>query len=152
MTETRGIALAVYTDAPMPVLLAPGQAGKILHNLLAHALAHTPVSGTVHAKVSIEHRDVVCEIFHDTILDDTDRDSLIEPFHRTADIQQKRQRRIGPGPSPGKSIAESHGGTIDVHSSADPPPPSPSGYPASSDGTRKSAPVMKYQEKEQPRL
>lgn len=96
-----------------PLEMDPDQIGEVLHNILQNACQATPAGGAV--RVAIRWDPSRCRI---TVADrgpgipEEVRAKLFTPFFTT------RTRGTGLGLAVAKSIAESHGGTVEIRSPA----------------------------------
>jgi hypothetical protein len=110
------VELSVHADGPAPVAeLDPGALRRLLDNLLANALRHTPTGGSVDVHLTQADDDVVL------IVEDTGTgfpvDFLPHAFERFARADRSRSRsHAGYGSGLGLSIVETlvtaHGGTV----------------------------------------
>jgi heavy metal sensor kinase len=109
---TSDVAEEPVTAAVDPVLL-----GRVLENLTANALRHTPKGGSVMLRARVEKKRAVLEV-SDTgegiALEDQPR--LFERFFRADKARSRASGGNGLGLAICKSLVEAHGGTIGFQS------------------------------------
>jgi two-component system heavy metal sensor histidine kinase CusS len=114
LAEQRGVTIAAQGDVPVqadPVLLR-----RALSNLIANALQHTPAGGEVRLEAAQTPQGVRISVT-DTGegIDARHLPHLFTRFYR-ADASRASSERSGLGLAVVKSIAELHGGTVQIQS------------------------------------
>ena len=107
----RGVTLRSEVTPGEAVVLAPDKIERVLTNLVANALRHTPAPGSVSVSVERRHREVCVHVEDDGAgLDPAVQARMFERFWRA------ERSRAGPGAGLGLAIArglvEAHGGHI----------------------------------------
>jgi two-component system sensor histidine kinase BaeS len=116
--ERGGIGLsAEVADEPVTAAVDPLLLGRVLENLTANALRHTPKGGSVTLRARVKIRRAVLEV-SDTgegiALEDQPR--LFERFFRADKARSRASGGNGLGLAICKSLVEAHGGTIGFQS------------------------------------
>ena len=108
--------VAVRAEIPrdlQPARANPEQLGRVLANLLANAIRHTPPDGSV--LVRAHEHDGAAEIeVSDTGegIDPADRPRIFEPFYRAGNEAARTSAGSGLGLAIARTIVEAHGGQI----------------------------------------
>ena len=112
-----GVALERDLPDELPILADAQRLGQLLDNLLGNALACTPAGGTVTARVRRDGDRAEIEIADTGVgIEPAERDRLFTRFFRGARAEREGRPGVGLGLSICRSIAESHGGRIEVES------------------------------------
>jgi signal transduction histidine kinase len=107
----RQIALEARIDAPATVRCAPEQVERVLVNLLANALRHTPADGTVAVAVEADGDDVRVSV--EDSGDGLSTEALRRMFERFWRGDPARSARgAGLGLAIARGLVEAHGGRI----------------------------------------
>ncbi len=111
----RQVALTVGGPGHVAVRGDPAALGRVLRNLLANAIRHSPESGEVKVLVSRNGSDAIT-----TVVDEGPGfpremgDSAFERFVRADDSRNRESGGAGLGLAIAKSIIEAHGGNITI--------------------------------------
>ena len=109
--EARGVALSAEVDAAVEAQLAPDKIERVLFNLLANALRHTPSDGSVAVHVERRNGDVLLRV--EDSGEGLDGEASARMFER---FWRADRARSGSGAGLGLAIArglvEAHGGRI----------------------------------------
>lgn len=109
--EARGVLLSAQVDAEAEARLAPEKIERVLFNLLANALRHTPADGSVAVRVERRSGDVLLRV--EDSGEGLDGEAPARMFER---FWRADRARSGSGAGLGLAIArglvEAHGGTI----------------------------------------
>jgi signal transduction histidine kinase len=90
---------------------------QLVDNLVSNAIKYTPSGGEVTVRLEPEGSDVLLEVTDTGIgISPADQSRLFSRFFRTRDAETLAIQGIGLGLAITKSIAEAHGGTIQVKS------------------------------------
>ena len=90
---------------------------QALHNLLENAIKYTPSCGEIWVTVSQQEDNLVFALRDTGIgVSPVDQPRLFERFYRSANREAKRERGTGLGLAIVKSIAERHGGGVNLES------------------------------------
>ncbi len=90
---------------------------QVVDNLLSNAVKYTPPTGTVAVRLLVDGSRVELSVADTGIgIDSSDRDLLFTRFFRARHAEEQSIPGVGLGLSITKSIVESHGGRIEVHS------------------------------------
>jgi signal transduction histidine kinase len=95
----------------------PTRVRQLVDNLVSNAIKYTPSDGTVTVRLTDAAPDVLLEVKDTGIgISPTDQSRLFSRFFRTRDAETLAIQGIGLGLAITKSIAEAHGGSIQVES------------------------------------
>jgi PAS domain S-box-containing protein len=93
---------------------------QLVGNLLGNAFQHGSAGGAVTLRTIGGDDEVVIEVHNDgDPIPDEDRERLFEPFQRGENGRGRAERSVGLGLFIASQIARSHGGRIDVESTAE---------------------------------
>ncbi|HEY1366564.1 MAG TPA: CHASE3 domain-containing protein [Gaiellaceae bacterium] len=118
--DAAGVELDVTADASIPFVGDAARLGQLLDNLVSNAIKFTPAGGRVAVHTSADHRRAVVEV-SDTgsgISPDEQR-HLFTRFFRTRRARADAVPGTGLGLAIAMTIAQAHGGTIEVDSRLD---------------------------------
>jgi heavy metal sensor kinase len=117
LSRRKGVTLALAGMEPADVWGDLVQLRRLLFNLVDNALKYTPEGGSVRVTVR-RSRDRALLAVADTGMgiSDDDRQKIFQRFYRSADARAGGQGGSGLGLSIAKSIADAHGGTIELES------------------------------------
>ena len=116
LAADRNVSLTVSGSAP-PIRADRGLIRRALSNLLSNALRYTPSGETVQVHLSREAGGVkVAVVNPGDPIPQEHLPKLFERFYRVDPARQRDGEGVGLGLSIVKSIAESHGGRVDVAS------------------------------------
>jgi signal transduction histidine kinase len=112
--EARRVAVSAEVDPKLaPARANPERLARVLTNLLANAIHHTPPDGSVYiraqragADAQIEVADTGCGI------DASDRPRVFDPFYRGGADAARTRSGSGLGLAIARAIVEAHGGQI----------------------------------------
>ncbi|GAA4696157.1 HAMP domain-containing sensor histidine kinase [Nocardioides nanhaiensis] len=112
-----GVTLERDLPPHLPAVADAHRLGQLLDNLLANAIGCTPPGGSVTARLRQEGERAEIEVVDTGVgIEPADRDRLFTRFFRGADAERAGRPGVGLGLSICRSIAESHGGRIEVES------------------------------------
>ena len=115
VAASRHVALTVDGPGHVPVRGDPAALGRVLRNLLANAIRHSPESGKVEILVSRNGSDAVT-----TVVDQGPGfpsemgNAVFDRFVRADDSRNRESGGTGLGLAIAKSIVEAHGGIITI--------------------------------------
>jgi signal transduction histidine kinase len=90
---------------------------RLLLNLVDNAIKYTPAGGSVTLSLQSDSDWAFLQISDTGIgLSEDEQQRIFSRFYRTTDTRSRDQRGVGLGLSIVRSIAEAHGGRIDVKS------------------------------------
>ncbi|HOV85709.1 MAG TPA: ATP-binding protein [Syntrophobacteraceae bacterium] len=99
-------------------LTIPGDAARLQQlfaNLLENGLKYTPAGGTVTLSLARNGNWAVTEISDTGIgIDPREREKIFQPFYRTTQARNLGEKGVGLGLSIVQSIAQAHGGKVEV--------------------------------------
>ena len=111
------IDLQTGSMEPVSVRADREQLRRVVLNLVDNAIKYTPAGGSVALSVRSD-ADQACLIVSDTGIGISadEQQRIFNRFHRTTETRDRDQRGVGLGLSIARSIAEAHGGKIEVES------------------------------------
>lgn len=94
-----------------------GRIGQVLDNLISNAIKYSPDGGSVAVRAWIQEGVVLCEV-QDTGMgmDDAEQAEAFTKFFRAGAVRRSAIPGVGLGLLITKTILESHGGSIELHS------------------------------------
>jgi signal transduction histidine kinase len=111
----RRVALAVDSPGHVAVQGDPAALGRVLRNLLANAIRHSPESGEVRLVLSRNGSEAITTVVDEGPGFPTEMgDSVFERFVRADDSRNRESGGTGLGLAIAKGIVEAHGGTITI--------------------------------------
>jgi signal transduction histidine kinase len=117
--RTKGIALQLETDSPQLVLADRPQLLRLVDNLVANAIKFTPEGGTVRLAARSDGATAMLEVKDTGVgITSADRPDLFKRFFRGTSAIEKAIPGSGLGLTISQVIAEAHGTTIEVESTA----------------------------------
>jgi len=120
VADDHSIHLQARSMEPVSVRADREQLRRLLLNLVDNAIKYTSAGGSVTLSLASD-RDWVYLAISDTGigLSENERQRIFDRFHRTTETRTIDERGVGLGLSIALSIAEAHGGRIDVESTPD---------------------------------
>lgn len=117
-SEARGKSIELSLDGePLSVNVDRARMLQVLMNLLANALNYTPSGGRIALSIRELEEELQIEICDSGIgISEKDIPLIFERFYRTDQSRSRKTGGTGVGLSIAKSIAEAHGGRIEVRS------------------------------------
>jgi len=114
----KGLTVSGWVDPQVGLVwMAPLQVGRILHNLLDNALAHTPEGGTIAVRVAPEDGAVLISVQDSGVgISAEDLPRVFERFYRGEQSRSRGAGGTGLGLAIAKGLVEAHGGEIWVES------------------------------------
>jgi len=114
----KGLTVSGWVDPQVGLVwMAPLQVGRILHNLLDNALAHTPEGGTIAVRAAPEDGPVVISVQDSGEgISAEDLPRVFERFYRGEQSRSRSAGGSGLGLAIAKGLVEAHGGEIWVES------------------------------------
>ena len=117
VADDRSVSLQTGTMASVSIQGDRPQLRRLVLNLVDNAVKYTPAGGSVTLSLRTDS-DWAFLVFSDTGtgLSENEQQRIFDRFHRTTETRARDQRGVGLGLSIARSIAEAHGGRIDVES------------------------------------
>jgi heavy metal sensor kinase len=116
----KGVALKLGGIEPLVVAGDHFHLRRLLSNLVDNAIKYTPAGGTVTVGIARGDGDAVITVADTGIgVPPEERENIFRRFYRSADARSQSQGGSGLGLSIVKSIAEAHGGRVEVESEQD---------------------------------
>ena len=114
----KGLTVSGWVDPQVGLVwMAPLQVGRILHNLLDNALAHTPEGGTIAVRAAPEGGSVLISVQDSGEgISAEDLPRVFERFYRGEQSRSRSAGGTGLGLAIAKGLVEAHGGEIWVDS------------------------------------
>lgn len=120
VADEHSIRLHTGTMESVSVKGDPAQLRRLLLNLVDNAIKYTPSGGSVTLSLRADSGWASLVISDTGIgLSEDEQQRIFDRFHRTTETRTRDERGVGLGLSIARSIAEAHGGRIDVESTSD---------------------------------
>lgn len=117
LAKTHAVSLAVNSTKPVFVRGDRGHLRRLLLNLVDNAIKYTPPDGNVAMSLqSIDDRASLKISDTGIGLTPDEQNQVFRRFHRATDSRARDEKGVGLGLSIAHSIAEAHGGWIDLQS------------------------------------
>ncbi len=117
LAQAHRITLYVCSAEPAPIQGDPEHLGRLLLNLLENAIKYTPAGGRVALALRQVSGSALLEITDTGIgLSPEEQARIFQRFYRAAEAQSMDDRGAGLGLCIAQSIAEAHGGRIEINS------------------------------------
>ena len=92
-----------------------GRIGRVLENLVGNALKYSPPGSTVSVGAAADGDWLAATVDDEGVgIPDTERDLVLEPFHRAWNVRESRIPGTGLGLSICRRLVEAHGGRLSV--------------------------------------
>ena len=92
-----------------------GRIGRVLENLVGNALKYAPPGSTVVVGATADGDWLAATVDDEGVgIPDTERDLVLEPFHRAWNVRESRIPGTGLGLSICRRLVEAHGGRLSV--------------------------------------
>lgn len=106
--ESRSVSLVGEVSGGVdPVLINPPRLQRVLHNLLSHALRHTPVDGPIALRATPQGEEVRVEVTNTG--EGIAPEDLPRDFERSFRAERSRTRRADDAPGAGHGLAIARG-------------------------------------------
>jgi two-component system phosphate regulon sensor histidine kinase PhoR len=111
------VALINECHGPLPATFDVGRIGQVLDNLISNAIKYSPDGGVVAVRAWVQDEEVICEVQDSGIgMDEAEKAQAFTKFFRAGAVRRSAIPGVGLGLLITKTILESHGGTIELHS------------------------------------
>ena len=119
MRQSKGVALKVGRIEPVMVAGDRVHLERLLFNLVDNAIKYTPAEGTVAVEIAQDGGFAVLGVADTGIgIPAEEQQNVFQRFYRSADARSQPQGGSGLGLSIVQSIAEAHGGRVELESAA----------------------------------
>lgn len=109
--------VTVHVPAPIEIAADPERVLQAVSTLVTNALTHTPTSATLSLEAGADRDGVAIRVTDNGPgIAPEHLDRLFDRFYRVDKARGRQQRGSGLGLAIARSIAEAHGGTLDVES------------------------------------
>jgi signal transduction histidine kinase len=106
---------SVVPDDLPEVDVDAGRVGRVLENLVGNALKYSPPGSPVRVAASLDGDWLAATVDDEGVgIPDTERDLVLEPFHRAWNVRESRIPGTGLGLSICRRLVEAHGGWLSV--------------------------------------
>ena len=117
LADTRGVILRLDQVEPASMPGDYERLGRLLLNLVENGIKYTRTGGQVALSLKKEQKEVLIKITDTGIgIPPDEQAQIFQPFYRTNEARAQGQGGVGLGLSIAGSIAEAHGGRIEVES------------------------------------
>ncbi|MGH2808727.1 MAG: sensor histidine kinase [Actinomycetota bacterium] len=115
--RSKSIDLTFDSDPGLVVSGDGGRIGQLFDNLISNAIKYTPEGGKVQVSLRRDGEQVVIDVSDTGMgIPEDEQPLLFQRFSRTRASKEKQIKGVGLGLTIAKSIAEAHGGSIELRS------------------------------------
>ncbi|MCZ2402926.1 PAS domain-containing sensor histidine kinase [Paenarthrobacter sp. Z7-10] len=115
-TDNR-VTLINECHGPLMAIFDVGRIGQVLDNLISNAIKYSPDGGSVAVRAWVQEGQLLCEVQDNGIgMDEAETAEAFTKFFRAGAVRRSAIPGVGLGLLITKTILESHGGTIELHS------------------------------------
>jgi PAS domain S-box-containing protein len=118
LATASGRSIAIQGD---PAVIGTWDAHRVaqaVSNLLGNAIQHSPTGSPVSARVGVDGDRAILDVHNDGAIPPEALPTLFEPFGASPDLRRRKQG-LGLGLFIARAIAQAHGGTVQVDSTAE---------------------------------